>query len=321
VIRVRPFRNTDPPYLVEVWRSQPPLRGLAQPISVRHLEELVFSKPYFDREGLLVAESDEGTIVGFVHAGFGATDDLSSLSTEMGAICLLLVADGQPYEAVAAPLMHAAESYLRRRGAKLLYAGGVFPLNPFYLGLYGGSEMPGVLESDGRLLEFFQHHEYEPISSISVLQRSLTGFRPLVDRGQMQIRRSYQIEAVLDPPAQNWWEACTFGHTDRTRFDLYPRGSRERAATVTFWHIEPLASSWGVHAVGMINLETAPALRRKGLATFLVGESLRQLQTHGVTLVEAQTLEQNIAAQGLYRKLGFEAVDRGIVLRKASSGV
>ncbi len=319
MIHVRPFRNSDPPHLVEVWRGQPPQRGLAQPVSVRLLEELVFSKPYFDRHGLLVAEDDLGHVVGFVHAGFGANEDRSSLSTQMGTVCLLLVLPNQPYDEIAEPLLTAAEDYLRRRGAKLLYAGSIFPLNPFYLGLYGGSELPGVLESDARSLAFFQSHGYQQIDNVVVFQRQLTGFRPAVDRAQLQIRRSYQIEAVLDPPPQSWWEACTLGHADRTRFDLYPRGSRDRAATVTYWHIEPLASSWGTHAVGMLDLETAPAVRRRGLVTFLVGESLRQLQSHGATLVEAQTMAGNVPAIELYRKLGFHSVDQGFVLRKTGS--
>jgi ribosomal protein S18 acetylase RimI-like enzyme len=132
----------------------------------------------------------------------------------------------------------------------------------------------------------------------------------------MQVRRGYRIEAVLDPPARSWWEACTLGHADRTRFHLYPRGGNEPVASVTYWHIEPLASSWGVHAVGVLDLEVAPAARRQGLATFLLGESLRQLQSHGVTVVEAQTMAANEAALGLYRRLGFQPVDQGIVLRK-----
>jgi ribosomal protein S18 acetylase RimI-like enzyme len=316
VIRVRPFRNSDPPHLVEVWRSQPPQRGLAQSISVRVLEELVFAKPYFDRMGLHVAITAEGHVVGFAHAGFGPKDDYSSLSTELGVVCLLLVVPDQPFEAVADPLLQASEEFLRTRGAKILYAGSVFPLNPFYLGLYGGSELPGVLESDARALSFYRSRGYQEIDRVAVMQRELPGFRPIVDRNQMQIRRGFQVEAVLDPPTRSWWESCTLGHTDRTRFQLLPRGGKEPAARATFWHIEPLASSWGVHAVGLIEVETAPASRRQGLATFLVGESLRQMQAHGTTLVEAQTMERNSAALGLYRKLGFQVIDHGIVLRK-----
>jgi hypothetical protein len=62
VIRYRPFRNTDPPHLAEVWRAQPPLRALMQPMSVAILDRLILSKPYFDRQGLIVAVEDEQPI-------------------------------------------------------------------------------------------------------------------------------------------------------------------------------------------------------------------------------------------------------------------
>ncbi len=51
----RPFRNSDPPLLADVWRSQPSQRGLMQPMSAALLEQLVLSKPVFEREGLIVA--------------------------------------------------------------------------------------------------------------------------------------------------------------------------------------------------------------------------------------------------------------------------
>ena len=75
-----------------------------------------------------------------------------------------------------------------------------------------------------------------------------------------------------------------------------------------------------MHAVGLIDLETAPAHRRLGLATFLIGEALRQLHAHGVMRCQVQTMEQNAAALGLYKKLGFQEVDQGIVLRKETDG-
>ncbi len=285
-------------------------------MTVRLFEDHVLSKSYFDRFGLSVAVNDEDRVVGFAHAGFGASDDLTTLSRESGVVSLLLVAADQPYEAVAKPLLDASEAYLRSQGAKLLYAGGVFPLNPFYLGIYGGSELPGILETDARVLEFYRSHGYDAVDHVAIFQRDLAGFRPPVDRAQMQIRRSYQVEAVLDPTPCAWWEACTLGHADRTRFHLNSRSRTTPAASLTYWHIEPLASSWSVHAVGVLDLVTAPELRRQGLATFLLGESLRQLQSHGATLVEAQTMEHNTAALGLYRKLGFQLIDRGVVLRK-----
>ena len=45
--------------MAEIWRDQPPQRGLMQPVTAGILEQFVFSKPYFDPDGLIVALSDE----------------------------------------------------------------------------------------------------------------------------------------------------------------------------------------------------------------------------------------------------------------------
>jgi hypothetical protein len=84
VYRFRPFLNTDPPHLAAIWRGQPPQRGLLQPVTAPLLEYGVFSKLNFDRHGLIVALRDEQP-VGFVHAGFGPTDDGLALDTR--SIC------------------------------------------------------------------------------------------------------------------------------------------------------------------------------------------------------------------------------------------
>jgi hypothetical protein len=71
LITFRTFRNSDPPRLAELWRSQPPQRGLMQPMSAGLFERLVLSKPYFDRDGLILAVNDD-RIVGFVCFGIPA---------------------------------------------------------------------------------------------------------------------------------------------------------------------------------------------------------------------------------------------------------
>ena len=45
----------------------------------------------------------------------------------------------------------------------MLYGGAVWPLDPFYLGLYGGSGLPGVLDSDTVARELYRLHGYDPI--------------------------------------------------------------------------------------------------------------------------------------------------------------
>jgi len=315
MIRYRPFRNTDPPAIAELWCKQPPHRALVEPMSPNLLEQRVFSKPYFDRHGLIVAEVD-GHVVGFAHAGFGSNEDGSGIDTEIGATCMLMVASGDQRSRIAAELLKESEQYLMGRGARALYAGSVYPADAFYLGLYGGSQSPGVLESDTERLDLFLAAGYERVERHIVLQRPLAGFRPIVDRVQMQLRRQYQIERELDPPAESWWEACTIDQMERMRHRLVSRQTGTVCGSVIFWDMERISTSWGVHAVGLMKLEIVESMRGQGLGTFLVGEALRHAHGAGASLAEVQMVERNQAALALFSKLGFGQVDRGLVLRK-----
>ena len=165
VYNFRPFRNSDPPWIAEIWRDQPPQRGLAQPVTAAILEQLVFSKPYFDPEGLIMLLSDERPI-GFVHAGFGANDEQSGLTTDVGTTYQLMLRADRRNDALADELLAQSEEYLRDRGAKVIYAGGIRPLNAFYLGLYGGSELPGILAGDHVFNEACRRRGYREIDRV-----------------------------------------------------------------------------------------------------------------------------------------------------------
>ncbi|MFV2068855.1 MAG: GNAT family N-acetyltransferase [Pirellulales bacterium] len=317
--RYRPFRNTDPPYLADIWCRQKPQRGMVHPISVSQFETHVFSKPYFDPRGLIVATRDD-VPVGFVHAGFGPNDDESWIATEMGVVCRVMVHEAAASQSspgtLAGELIARGEQYLRDRGARLLYAGGIRPLCPFYWGLYGGSELPGILDSDSWMQAVYRDACYEEIDQVLVLHRDLTTFRPIISRQQLAIRRSTQIAVQNDPPVRSWWQAVTEGSADRMRLQIVSNRSTSVLASTTFWNIEPLATSWGISAAGILDLESTESSRRQGYATFLLSEAFRRLRSEGVRLIEVQTMRHNEAARALYRRLGFVEVDRGAVLRK-----
>lgn len=319
LIAYRSFRNSDPPALADIWRTRTSERGLMQPMSARLFDEVVLAKPYFDNQGLIVAVADDGP-VGFVHAGFGPNDDESHLCYDLGVTCMLQVRPNYRRHGIGSELLKRSEAYMRSRGAKVLYGGGIRPINPFYLGLYGGSELPGVLDTDSQAQRRYKAAGYRSIDRSVVLHRDLSTFRPIVDRCQIQIRRRTSLEIIEDPPSSSWWEACTLGIFDRTRFDLYLHEGGRRVASTFVWHMDPLAASWGIRAVGLVNFEVDPEHRREGYATFLLGEAFRQLQQEGVALVEAQTMQHNTAALALYKRLGFEVVDHGTVYRKEADG-
>ena len=318
MIHFRPFRNTDPAGLCEVWRASALGRGFAQPLSVELLERLVLSKPYFEREGLIVAE-EEGRLLGFAHAGFGANEKHSGLSKRYGVTCLVLVRPDCRRRGVGKSLLEQAEAYLRRSGSEVLFAGPISPVNPFYLGLYGGSEMPGVLQSqpDGHAL--LRACGYQEFEHVVVMERDLSTYRPPIERKFQQIRRRTKTEIIVDPPARDWWDACSYGPFERIRFELRLKSDSSLLATASTWQLDTFSHTWGVRAVGLIDVSTPEPHRRQGHAALLICDALKHSQELGVSLVQVQTIQSNQVAIALYRKLGFEHVDQGTVYRKSAT--
>ena len=293
---------------------------MLQPVSALLLEHAVFSKMHFDRKGLIVATRDE-VPVGFVHAGFGPDESGAAIDTSLGTTLMLMLRAGHEDPALADDLLAASEEYLRDQGASVIYAGGIKPLNSFYLGLYGGSEIPGVLQSNTLLCEACLRQGYRETAQVSILQCDLVQFRPPVSRKVRQLRRPTTVHETFDPAAANWWEACVWGCQVRDHFQLIEKSSQQVLATTSFWDVQPLSASWGVCTAGMCDLYVDPEWRRRGCATYLLGEAFRLLKRRGVGTVEAQTMSTNEAALAFYGQLGFVEVDRGVVFRKDATPV
>jgi GNAT superfamily N-acetyltransferase len=308
LIRYRPFQNWDPPALAEIWRTQPPLRGRLQAITPPLLEKHIFAKPWFDREGLIIA-CDGARPIGFAHAGFGASDDLRDVDTNQGTVCQVMVAPHARRGTIMVELLAAAEDYLRRRGAVQIYAGCQFPFNPFYVGFYGSSDVPGVLATDQEFQSLLRGAGYRAHSRRTMWRRTLAGFRSPVDRQWMQVRRRFAAAPARDELPRNWWEANVWAHHDRTRCDLTLAGGGEPVISATFWDIEPLARDWGVQTMGLVFLDDTPEAREEGLTAFLLGEVMRQFHAQGYAAIEAQTAATDTTLAEILTKLGLENYD------------
>jgi GNAT superfamily N-acetyltransferase len=309
------FRNTDPPVLAALWRSLAGHPGLMQPVSPDLLEQLVFAKLFFDYRGLVLAR-DDGRPVGFAHAGFGANLDESWFSTDAGVTCIVLVRPDCDQAVVAAGLLDRCEEYLKGRGARVLYGGGIHPLNPFYVGLYGGSDLPGILDSDTAVRAALATLGYHEVGRTLLFRRELSGFESQIDRRQMQVRRQMIVEVTSDAPTRTLWEACTLGEFELTRFDVVPRGGGSVIASATFRSMEPSGATAVSRAAGLIGLFVEEAYRRRGLAFFLLSEAFRQFIRQGITSVETMSRETDVAARGTFQKLGIPQVGQAGVWRK-----
>lgn len=315
MLTYRTFRNSDPPTLTSLWRSRAGQPGLLQPVSPDLFEQLLFAKLYFDYGGLFLAW-DDGVPVGFAHAGFGPNAEQSAIATDTGVICVVLTRPGCAEAEVSAGLIDRCEDYLRRRGAKTCLGGGLNPIYPFYVGLYGGSELPGLLDSDVVARNAFAARGYRETERTTILRRELDRFESPMDRRQMQARRQMVVEVTVDAPTRTWWEACVLGEFELTRFDLVPRVGGSPVASADFRSMESSGSISLGRAAGLMGLHVAETHRRRGLAVFLLSEAFRQFFRQGILRVEVQTRQSNPAAMEMFRRLGFEPIEEGGVWEK-----
>lgn len=315
MVQYRTFRNTDPPGLVEVWTDAFSGRGA---LRLRHsapLERFVFAKPYFDPQGFIVAHEGDACI-GFAHAGFGPRPDESGLATERGVTCLLGVRSSHRRQGIGTELLRRCEEYLRGRGAHELSAGPLWPLCPFYFGLYGGCDMPGILASDAAAAPFLEARGYQTAESCLVLHRRLDRGISLADSRFVGLRPRFEIQVLPRAGAASWWRECVHGPIDFLEFRLVERANGQVAALAEVWEMEGFGWAWGLPTVGVRGAFVRDDVRRQGLAKFMIAHILRYMQDQYFGLVEIQTLESNEAARGLCQSLGFEPVDVGRRFRR-----
>lgn len=316
VIRYRTFRNSDPPQLAALWRSAAQAHANWRPLSSSLFEEYVTSKPYFDSAGLIVAESD-GKPAGFAHAGFGPTPDGSTLSSNVGVMCMVVVSPVYRGQGIGRELLQRCETYLREKGASEIYAGGIAPYVPFYWGFYGGSEPAGVMASDAAMQKLCQACGYKLIRSYLLMSCPAANLKTTINRQQMALRRSTQLTVQPDPSYATWWQACTLADFQCTRATLAAKEGGQMLATSLWCTMDPLSLRDGGRSIGLLDVSVPPESRQQGIATYLLGEVMKQWFAQDFAVVETQVPDDNAAMLKLLARLGFSERDRGLVYWKS----
>lgn len=317
MIRFRPFRNGDPPALTALWNRALPETHVVRPLSAYEFDTLVCCKLGFDRFGFIVAE-DEGGLLGFVHAGFGPAEPAGPshrLDTAMGTLAMLAIAPECDDPAVPSGLIEHALSYLRASGAQVVYAGGQYPLNPFYWGLYGGSEFAGILGSDAMFLSAVEGAGFSAVSTSILLEIDLTNAEPF-DPRVAHARRLFRVDTEEGALLPGWWESLALEPFRPTRFQLVEKQNGQVAASCWTWEIAlGMAVEDGFARTGLIKLEVDPAYRRRGLARLLISECSKHARSLRSDRLCVQTPESNHAAMSLYASRGFERVEHATLYR------
>lgn len=315
MIQYRGFRNTDPPGLVDIWNDCFTARGAARLRHASLLERHVYAKPYFDPAGLIVA-LDEGTPIGFVHAGFGPNQRETLLSRSTGVICLLGVREAYRRRGIGSELLTRGEAYLKQSGAQTIHAGLLRPTAPFYFGIYGGSDLPGLLSSDTAAAPFLEMHRYRAVETSLVYQRHLEQPVNIVDARFANLRRRFDVRILPRVAVGTWWQEAVLGLIEPVEFRLEEKLTGKSVARATAWEMEAFSCTWNQPAVGILDVHVREDLRRQGLGKFLLAQLLRYLQDQYFGVCEAQTADDNPSAGRLFQSVGFMQVDAGRFFKK-----
>ncbi len=172
----------------------------------------------------------------------------------------------------------------------------------------------GVPAADGRVQQWLTAAGMRASQPIDLWEVGLANLRPPMDRGQMAVRRNSNVGRVLNDECHSWFLANAFGHAEQIRFTLSTRGDERIAQEVTFFYLDP--SPLRANITAQLYLEKIPA-DPLGLdqITYLLAESLRQLQFERFGSVIAFTQADDISAVALLQRLSFRTIGSGISYR------
>ncbi len=313
-IEIRNFENTDLGLLASIWQQHYQEAGIASSCPTTVWEYCVLSKPFFDPNDFLIARW-EGEAVGFVHFANSGNAEGTDSDPSVGLINSLCVIRHPEESRIAQQLLSESTARLKRRGAKMVLGGSSPKHFAFYLGILPGDGMLGVPSCDVRFQQWLLHDGMRPWQPTARWELELASYRPPMDRTQIQIRRQFQVNRVVDGQQLPWWIATSFGHAEQQHFQLASRSQLQLVSSVTFW--QPDTTIRGLDSSGyMMVFEVAtdePEARDR--LVFLLSESLRQLQQDRVERVRVVSLSDQVAATNVLQRLGFRSTETGVVFR------
>ncbi|MDR3232566.1 MAG: GNAT family N-acetyltransferase [Planctomycetaceae bacterium] len=325
MLSIRPFRNEDPPRLVELWRkcrySNPQQQTLAH-LSLNQLQAQVFGLPMTDTRCVMLAV-DGSEPVGYVHTALAPVGDGSQPGNTTGHICFLCAAPAyHDKKKVVAGLITAAEKYLSGCGVQEIFGGSPTPSAPFYTGFYGGGESVAVLQSDTDIVQGFLDAGYIIHQKTVWFHLDIRDYEPPAMTDVLQWMHIVTIELNETPRAKSWWEGCILANGQWVEATAYSNETSRAIARVRIRiacpdAAEDFAMYGGSWTASLMDIRVHPDFRHKGVATFLLAELLQHLiARRQIMQIDAHIAEDSIAVYALLNALNWEQKETGFIFFK-----
>lgn len=312
---IRSFRNTDVGPICKVWNAHFGDLGFDCRIDPIKLELCTLAKPYFCEQDLLIAEYEE-EVVGFLHIGPMATDDLSEVACESASISAFCVLPCDMEGRVAKALLGKTDELLRQRQVPACQVKPLPPDSAFYVGLGPADSIAGLTTAERRTASWITAAGFCPKVPTNQWEMDLSDFQPPMDRQQIQIRRSAHVGRQVEEPLLPWWQACVLGHAEPSAFQLTHRAERRVIAELLYWSVAPELRTVPDNVYWLWPPEVPSDDQGVDQLVFLLGESLRQFQSEQVDVVRTASAATDSRISRIFCRLGFEANQNGIIFEK-----
>lgn len=309
MFHIRQFRNTDVPGIVDVWNKVLAGPNVAQPLKPNEFEILVFSRPYFLLQDLFVAEDQaSGKIIGFAHCGFGPDDPVEFcciLDRSMGTIAMLCCPAQADLEDA---LIGHCINHMKSLGTQVIYAGGRYPLNPFYWSIYGGSEFSGFLESHQNVHPALLRNHFTKTAESVLFEYNLAKSEPRHVKNAL-LRRESRLVILEDENPRCLWTTLAIEIFHPLIIQVNEKNSEKSIARSTLWPMSMFGKKSDQSRIGLIDVWVDQEQRRRGYGRFIVTEAIKCAMELSYDVLCVQTDATNDSAIKLYESLGFERIE------------
>lgn len=313
-VEIRNYQNADSTAVSGIWNSHYAMAGMPPTMSQSLWDDCVASRLFFDPKHLWIA-CDDGVPVGFTQLAFGCATAWQRQAHGDPILNALCIREHVNEDQIAAELIGRAIDIAGQASTGKIVAFGSPRRFAHYLVLPPLYGMMGVHATDTRAQRWLRRAGLTPARPTDCWQLPLAELKAPMDRGQMAVRRNSHIGRVINAECDSLFMANAFGHAEQTVFHLTTRSDDHVAQEIVFYCLDG-AGDWADKTAMLLPPVVPADPLGVDQLTFLMVESLRQLQYERYAAVVAVTGADDLPMNNVLQRLGFRAAATGMVYER-----